>query len=367
MSGVVHAFTHPGKAIHHLVHNPASAIVPHHVRQSSVYRNVVRPIVKVGTGAAEGFALGGPVGAAIGAGASALGGGLTNNAFRPLPNLVGPAAAVIGAEGLGGALAAHGVGTSLLPQAPGTILGVSNPVAGIADAVTNFGGSTLAHLPGAIKAASNPANVILTGGSTSPQTTDQGFGVNVPGLGHLSAGDLLGIGGILTGAFSGPATQAGQPTEAQRQQAIQEALQQSHGDVAQQLTALASDPAVQEQLKVLDEAVTRQVRAEMENEFFKATSQFGNLSGSAAQQMQNRIAATLATRLAEARQRFLLGLLSAQQGERQTATGQLLGVPLPPPQPSVGQQIGGALADIGSILTKRGQPPARKPLQFMFA
>jgi len=91
-SGFIKAVTHPGKSIKHLIHNPSSALVNRHIRNSSAYRNIARPVIKVGTGAAEGFLLGGgPIGAVIGGTTSALGGGLTNNPFRPLPNLVAPA------------------------------------------------------------------------------------------------------------------------------------------------------------------------------------------------------------------------------------------------------------------------------------
>jgi len=341
MSGVVHAFRHPGKAAQHLVHNPASALVPHHVRDSSGYRNIVRPTIKIGTGALEGFALGGPAGALIGAGAAAAGGGLTNNPFRPLPNLVGPAAAVLGAQGLAGALRTAGFDVpGLVP--PSTIGGFGNPLEGLAIGARDLGGTF----------ATNPASIFGGGadGSGGSGGTGSSGGFDLPGIGHVSLGQALAAAGLLESGLSSPSTQAGQPTDAQRQQAINEQLAISKGDLAQQLDALASDPNVQKQLATLDESVTRQVRAEMANEFFKATAQYGNLSGSAAQQMQNRIAATLAARLQEARQKFLLGLLGAQENARLNALGQISNIPLPPPQPSRGQQIGGVLLDLGSVL-----------------
>jgi len=97
MSGLVKSFKNPLKSITHLVKNPSSAIVPKGIRNSSAYKNIARPVIKVGVGAAVGFVASGfnPAGAIAGGVTSAIGGGLTNNAFRPLPNLVGPA--VVGA------------------------------------------------------------------------------------------------------------------------------------------------------------------------------------------------------------------------------------------------------------------------------
>ena len=112
MSGVWHAVTHPAKAVKHLVHNPASALVSKPIRDSGAYRSVVRPAIKIGTGALEGFLVGGPAGAAMGAGAELLGGGLTNKPFRPGPNLVGPLAAAAGGSYLAGTGMMGGLGGS---------------------------------------------------------------------------------------------------------------------------------------------------------------------------------------------------------------------------------------------------------------
>lgn len=91
----VKAATHPGKAISHLVSNPADAIVPNNVQNSGIYKSVVRPIVKAGTGAGLGFLASGgnPAGAVLGALSTLPSGGLTSKPFRPLPNVVAPIAA----------------------------------------------------------------------------------------------------------------------------------------------------------------------------------------------------------------------------------------------------------------------------------
>ena len=78
-----------------IIHNPADALLGNNIQRSGIYKNIGRPIAKIGEGALAGYVSSGlnPIGAIIGGATSALGGGLTNNASRPLPNLIGPAAA----------------------------------------------------------------------------------------------------------------------------------------------------------------------------------------------------------------------------------------------------------------------------------
>jgi len=73
-----------------IIHNPADALLGNNIQKSSIYRNIGRPIAKIGEGALAGGLVGGIPGAIIGGTASAIGGGLTNNPSRPLPNLIGP-------------------------------------------------------------------------------------------------------------------------------------------------------------------------------------------------------------------------------------------------------------------------------------
>jgi len=170
LSGLFHAISHPAQAVSHLIHNPASSVVPVGVRNSSAYRNIVRPIVKVGTGAATGFVTSGfnPLGALAGGVTSAIGGGLTNNAFRPLPNLVGPGVAGFGV----GAATGKGLGGSArnaIQQMVGN--GGVNPNGAITHGgVTKTSGGFLSKLGGA-------ANSLVGGsGSNLANLAQQGIG-----------------------------------------------------------------------------------------------------------------------------------------------------------------------------------------------
>jgi len=82
-----------------IIHNPADALLGNNIQNSSIYKNIGRPIAKIGEGALAGGLVGGIPGAIIGGATSALGGGLTNNPSRPLPNLIGPAAAAYALSG----------------------------------------------------------------------------------------------------------------------------------------------------------------------------------------------------------------------------------------------------------------------------
>jgi len=77
-------------------------LLGNNIRNSTIYRNVAKPIVKVGTGAATGFATSGgnPLGAIVGGLTSAMGNGLNDKGFNPLSNMVLPGAAgyVVGAS-----------------------------------------------------------------------------------------------------------------------------------------------------------------------------------------------------------------------------------------------------------------------------
>ena len=236
MSGVIHAVTHPASAIKHLVHNPASAIVPKPVRDSSIYKNVVRPVVKVGTGAAAGFVTSGgnPLGAVAGGITSAIGGGLTNNAFRPLPNLVGPAV-VGGAFNPAVKNFANGIyGPSTnIPTKAGYILrstpgiGGGTPASAVSSSSwlpgttgINAGGSSLGSI------ASGIGNVLGGGGSSG--------GIGGTGIGW---GDVLNTGAQIAGAIYGSnsaqkAAQAQANAAARANQTTMAMFNQNRADLA---------------------------------------------------------------------------------------------------------------------------------------
>ena len=204
MSGIVHAVTHPVSAVKHLVHNPASAIVPKPVRDSSIYKNVVRPVVKVGTGAAAGFVTSGgrPLGALAGGITSAIGGGLTNNAFRPLPNLVGPAV----------------VGGAFNPAVKNFANGIYGPSTNIP---TKYG-SILRSTPGIGGGIGN-----VLGGSS-------GGGIGGTGIGW---GDVLNTGAQIAGAIYGSnsaqkAAQAQANAAARANQTTMAMFNQNRADLA---------------------------------------------------------------------------------------------------------------------------------------
>ncbi|RME66289.1 MAG: hypothetical protein D6782_04640 [Alphaproteobacteria bacterium] len=104
---VSHVVHNPAKAVAKVAHNPASAVLNKHIRTSKLYKNVARPVIKVGTAAAVGAATGGvglaggaltfsgfsAAGAAAGALSSAAAGGLTSKAFSPVKDVAIPAAA----------------------------------------------------------------------------------------------------------------------------------------------------------------------------------------------------------------------------------------------------------------------------------
>ncbi len=97
--------TRPIRTIAKVIHNPTSAILNRHIRSSKAFKNIGRPIIKIGTGivlgsvtggvglAAGGLAFGGlsAAGAVAGGLASAASGGLTSKAFQPVNNVVIPA------------------------------------------------------------------------------------------------------------------------------------------------------------------------------------------------------------------------------------------------------------------------------------
>jgi len=129
-----------------VIHNPAGTLLPHNLRTSSGYRNVVRPIAKIGEGALAGFVTSGfnPAGAVAGGITSAIGGGLTNNPSRPLPNLVAPGLVgamynpslqptiMSGAHSLGSAIGSAGLGGGLAQQGLGMLLGGGGNNGGVA-------------------------------------------------------------------------------------------------------------------------------------------------------------------------------------------------------------------------------------------
>jgi len=107
-------FSHIGSVIHHVVsrpfhsiakviHNPTAALLNKSVRSSKGFKRFARPVIKIGTGVALGAVTGGiglagfaglsGAGAIAGGLASTLAGGFSSKAFKPLNNVVFPAAA----------------------------------------------------------------------------------------------------------------------------------------------------------------------------------------------------------------------------------------------------------------------------------
>ncbi|RMD97496.1 MAG: hypothetical protein D6816_17485, partial [Bacteroidetes bacterium] len=119
VKGTANVVKHPVTSTKKALHNPADLMLGNNIRQSSLYRNVVRPIAKTGTGAASGFLASGfnPLGALAGGLAAAAGGGLTNQPFNPvqdvaLPAVAGYMAAPSSSAGSSGAGASSGAASS---------------------------------------------------------------------------------------------------------------------------------------------------------------------------------------------------------------------------------------------------------------
>jgi len=99
--------SHPARAIARVIHNPASSVLPKHVRDSRIYQKIGRPVIKIGTGVALGALTGGvsvalsgvafvglsAAGAIAGGLSSAAAGGLTSKPFNPVRHALLPAAA----------------------------------------------------------------------------------------------------------------------------------------------------------------------------------------------------------------------------------------------------------------------------------
>jgi len=168
----------PTRSLVKIIHNPAASILPKKVRTSSVFRNVARPVVKVASGAVAGFVASGfnPVGAVIGAATSiAAGGALTNNAFRPLGNIVAPLAVAAAVE----------YAPALITKA-GSALGGSGSTA-VAAPVTQSGGvvatgSSLASSAGSAFSALKGGVGALSTIAGAAGTVRQVFGKNHGGV-----------------------------------------------------------------------------------------------------------------------------------------------------------------------------------------
>ena len=167
--------TKPVRQAANFIKNPADALIPDTIRESSAYQNVIKPAVKVGAGAATGFVTSGfnPAGAIAGGAASIAGGGLSDKGFQPIPNIVIPGGAglvtgavqgtgvggdIVGtsapaapaATGAGGGLTGVGAGqspTSVI-QGMGGSLGISSG-SSVLDAVVKYGAPALDILSGA--------------------------------------------------------------------------------------------------------------------------------------------------------------------------------------------------------------------------
>jgi len=341
--------SHPFKSFKKLVHNPADALLGDNIRRSSLYRNVVRPIAKVGTGAGAGFLVGGPVGALAGGLSSALGGGLTNNAFRPLPNLVGPAAAAgLVNFGLGSVLGSGGSGT-LATGAPTSILGVSNPLAnlGVSSGINAGIGYGSGGISGALNGLGVPTSLSgILGSSTGGAAGSGGaLGSLTSGLGSL--GGLAQLGGAALSLFGGTEPAAGSLTPQDRQLAIQRQLQLSDPKFVQtQLATLRSDPATQKLLADQRRQITEQVRNEYLTTMNQQLSQSGGFGSSQQMQLEQQMAADLSQRLAQAENTLLLGLLQQQMGTSLSANGSILQQPIDTQLNSTGQ-LGRTLLGLG--------------------
>ena len=203
MSGVVHAVTHPTSAIKHLVHNPASAIVPKHIRNSSVYKNVVRPVVKVGTGAAAAYVTSGGslLGAAAGGVASAVGGGLTNKPFKPVNSIALPAVAGASVAAADAAAAAAAAAPAAAAPAAAAAAPASSSVLGT---VGNYAGKALT-VAGMLPKKSAQPTAQPTSGIKIPGLPDP----VLPTVGGLVQKGLSSVGGAVGNLLGiDPKTQA---------------------------------------------------------------------------------------------------------------------------------------------------------------
>ena len=124
---------HPGRSIRRLARNPAKQLLSSRIRRSRYYRNVARPVIKVGVAAGAAYLTGGGSLLAAGAGAavSVSQGGLTSKPFNPVRDVVAPAAAgwAVGAiqtaGGIGNAASGLGINTETAGSALGLVGKVS--------------------------------------------------------------------------------------------------------------------------------------------------------------------------------------------------------------------------------------------------
>ena len=165
MSGAWHAATHPLSAIKHLVHNPASAVVPKHIRDSSIYHNVVRPVVKVGTAATVGFVTGGPAGALAATATTIANGGLSNKPFQPVNNIAMPAlAGYTAGQSTPGTLFNQGIKSGVSQGIPLGTTVKNSALAAFDSATGSLGGAgAAAASPAAAPAAAAPASSSVLG------------------------------------------------------------------------------------------------------------------------------------------------------------------------------------------------------------
>jgi len=171
------AVTHPISSINNqiakpltkAIKNPADALLPQNLRDSSFYTHAIKPVVKTGTGIGLGYLTGGIPGAIAGGISSVAGGSLTSQGFSPVSNIVMPTVA--------GLTAGYSNDTGLF--APDTVGGATAQQAG--QAAVNQAATSTAN-----QAATEGAKQAVTQGAG--QAATQGAGqAAVQGAGQAAA------------------------------------------------------------------------------------------------------------------------------------------------------------------------------------
>jgi len=93
VKGTANVVKHPVTSTKKALHNPADLMLGNNIRQSSLYKNVVRPAVKFGTDLGVGYLAGDPAGLLAAGLSGTLAGDLGNKPFNPVQNLALPAVA----------------------------------------------------------------------------------------------------------------------------------------------------------------------------------------------------------------------------------------------------------------------------------
>lgn len=402
-SGFVHSITHPGKAFQHLIHNPASALVPVDVRNTNFYKNALRPATKAATGALEGFVLsGGNPFIAAASGAQGLLSGGYNSPFKPLKNIGGPAVTaglLSGASGLASELAPQIGGTSgsflsqfgniFAPQSGsaslfghdiGTYFG--HNLGGFGQFFGQGGAKLGRYATSLFTPPSSSGSVASRLGLPSNKAIDAllsnagnlGIGgvdsagnlFSVPGIAGGSipvgagtseaGGGILGtiqkfakpLGGILS-LFGGVKPQPQMLADAQLAQIKQAETQIAQAGLAPAIHQLMADPNVQKALKDIADQTRQEVGAMMLNSYGQEIAALGTTHSSAAEQMKAHIA-DVVTRAIEQKQLAYLMQLAANSTNSQInairSTGGFA--------PIAGASIPDKTSQIAAILTALG-------------